>query len=221
MTRPTGRSVLAAPQLEFFECAHEYHLDHVRIPSVTQVLSFGKDLSRIPRYTALFGTLVHKACELDTLGELDEDSLVAQEIDGHWCDPWPRLRAWRSCRAWRANRGWTVLNVELPVWGEIDGMRFAGMIDVVWSDYSVADIKTGQPRPAEHGPQVAAYAEALRQRSGMRVPSRGCIYLGDGRSDHRAYDEPAHLETFKTRLRQWYDGFGGTTPGGGVEIAPW
>lgn len=195
-----------APQLslQFDEPSHTYTLDGAQLPSVTTVLSFGKDLSRIPRYTALFGTLCHKACELDTLGELDEDSLVAQDIDGHWLDPWPRLHAWRSCRKRRANEGRTVRDVERPVWGEIDGLRFAGMIDVVWSDFSLSDLKSGQPRPSEHGPQVAAYGEALRQRSGMQVPSRDCIYLGDGRSDCRRYNEEIHLDTFISALRRWY-----------------
>lgn len=206
--------------LTFDEPSHAYALDSVRIPSVTQVLSFGKDLSRIPRYTALFGTLVHSACELDTLGELDEDSLVAQGIDGHWCDPWPRLRAWQSHRNTRALRNNEIVHaVEQKVWGEIDGLRFAGTIDVIWYEWgrplvvTVADLKTGQPRPAEHGPQVAAYAVAYAQRKGCEVRARECIYLGDGRSERRAYDEPAHLETFRTKLKTWYDANGGDDDG--------
>lgn len=211
---------MAAPQLTlaFDPEAHEYHLAGECIPSVTQILGFGKDRSRIPRYTALFGTLVHKACELDSLGDLDEESLVAQEIDGRWCDPWPRLRAWRSHRAQRERHGWSIIYTEIAVWGEIDGLRYAGTVDVVWSDFAVKgeetrawvdDLKTGQPRPAEHGPQVQAYKHAYQQQYAHEVVSAGCIYLGDGRCERKPYDEPEHFEKFRDALHRYYEAMEG------------
>lgn len=58
------------------------------------------DFSRVPLHVlkaaARFGTAVHRACELDDLGELDEATLDAR-LAGH-------LHAWRSfCREHRVH----------------------------------------------------------------------------------------------------------------------
>lgn len=193
-------------ELLFDEPTHTYTIAGKKIPSVTQVLGWGRDTSRIPRWTGLFGTLVHKACELDSLGDLDESTLVAQEIDGRLCDPWPRLRAWRK----RTN-GARPDAVELPVWGEIDGLAYAGMIDVVWVNErggyaTIEDIKTGQKRPKEHGPQVAAYAVAYEQRTGRAVRDACCTYLAADETFERViYDAAGHDETFRVALHKFYE----------------
>jgi len=186
--------------LAFDEDAHAYTLDGVAIPSVTQILGWGSDTSRIPKYTGLRGRLVHKACELDNLSTLDESTLVAQEIDGRWVDPWPYLRAWREYA-----RGERPYAVEHAVWGEIDGMRYAGTIDVVWPTM-LDDIKTGKkPRPDEHGPQVQAYRHALEQSTHYEVMSAGCVYLReDGTHERVPYDEARHFNAFRTALARWY-----------------
>lgn len=196
-------------RLDFDEAEHAYTLGGVRIPSVTQVLSFGRDTSRIPRWTGLFGTLVHKACEYDSMGDLDESTLVAQEIDGRMCDPWPRLRAWR---AYRDRQRRKVTDVELRVWGEIDGLKYAGTIDVVWGADPVVldDLKTGQKRPGEHGPQVQAYSWAYMHRADKDVRSAGCVYLpAEGPAVREPYDSAAHFETFRVALNRFYEANGG------------
>lgn len=192
-------------QLEFFDEAHEYRLDGVKLPSVTEVLGFGKDRSRIPRYTALFGSLVHKACEYDSQDDLDPDSLVAQYIDGKWCDPWPRVLAWREYRTKQRRR---VTDCELRVWGDIDGLLYGATIDVVWGADPVVidDLKTGQKRPAEHGPQVQAYARAYMQRTDKDVKSTGCVYLpAQGAAEREPYDSFAYYDQFRVALHRWYD----------------
>ena len=204
---------MTAPALVFYgeddPGGRRYELDGVVIPSVTTILGWGIDKSRIPPWTGAFGHLVHKACELDSLGLLDESTLVAQEIDGRWCVPWPRLRAWR-----RYTKGDRPYAVERPVWCEIDGLRYAGTIDVVWCPgrdglFAIDDIKTGkQARPSEHGPQVQAYARAWEQRMGGQVKEAACVYLRDDGPKRVRYDEPKHLETFRAALGRWYEANG-------------
>lgn len=211
----------AGSELLFDDDAHEYQLREPvargafavrKLPSVTQILSFGKDTSRIPRWTGVFGTLVHKACEYDALGDLDESTLVAQEIDGRVCDPWPRLNAFR---AWRKRDAPEIVATEQKLWGEIDGLLYAGTADLVVrmqpGDFDrntllvLLDIKTGQERPKEHGPQVWAYSVAYEQRTGTGIDGRGCLYLRDDGAKVEPHDDPAHLETFRVALHRWWD----------------
>lgn len=192
--------------LAFDPEAHAYTLGGVRIPSVTQVLSFGQDLSRIPRWTAERGTAFHLATEYLDQEDLDWDSL----------DPLvrPHVEAYRK---WRANHFCRFVATELKVWGELDGLRFAGTIDRVVGgigvDYGdpdatveIVDLKSGSPRK-EHGAQLAAYAIAYAQRTSVRV--RGCrgVYCDkEGRFSERPYDGREYLETFRVKLHRYYEG---------------
>lgn len=189
--------------LAFDAEAHEYKLSGVRIPSVTQVLSFGQDLSRIPRWTAERGTAFHLATEYDDEGDLDEESVDALVR--------PHLEAYRK---WKAATKPQFFRSEFKVWGEIAGMRFAGTIDravyVSAMDVALVDLKSGSPRK-EHGAQLAAYEVAFaRQYGGLSV--RGCkgVYCDkEGRFSERLYDGREYLETFRRKLGEWYEENGG------------
>lgn len=82
--------------LVFSEEDHCYKLNNVVIPSVTQILKCCgiSDFSKVPidvlERARLFGTAVHKACELFDKGTLDERTL----------DPnlWPYLDGWVACK---------------------------------------------------------------------------------------------------------------------------
>lgn len=185
--------------LTFDESEHAYALDGVRIPSVTQILSFQQDLSRIPAWTSLRGTAFHLATEYDDAGDLDEssvDPLVRPHLDAY--------RKWKA--ATRPSFGGT----ELRVWGEIDGLKFAGTIDRVirfdfGRDVHLADLKSGQPRK-EHGAQLAAYAAAYTQQ--MYEEVRGCkgVYCTkDGTFSERPYDGREYLEMFREKLHRYYE----------------
>ena len=188
--------------LAFDADAHAYTLGGVRIPSVTQVLSFGQDLSRIPRWTAERGTAFHLATEYLDQDDLDWDSL----------DPLvrPHVEAYAK---WKQHAKPTFMLSEWKVWGEIDGLRFAGTVDRVICpnphEQEVIDLKSGQPRK-EHGAQLAAYSAALQQREGLMI--RGCkgVYcLKDGTFSEKPYDGREHLEVFRTKLAAWYAANGG------------
>ena len=186
--------------LTFDEANHAYALYGLRIPSVTQVLSFGQDLSRIPAWTAQRGTAFHLATEYDDAGDLDESSI----------DPLvkPHLDAYRK---WKAATKPQFLATEVRLWGEIDGLRFAGTIDRAYEAarcrVGILDLKSGQPRK-EHGAQLAAYGVAYQQRFACFDPTcelKGVYCLKDGTFAERPYDDPQHLETFRTALKRWWD----------------
>lgn len=183
--------------LQFDEETHTYTLAGRTVPSVTQILSFGEDLSRIPAWTAERGKAVHLAAQFDDEGDLDEESL----------DPIvrPYLDAYRR---WRVKCAPRFLGIELMVWGEHDGLQFCGTIDrvaLIEDRLAVLDLKTGSPRP-EHAAQVAAYAVAYTQQHDGQCPEhQGCIYLGrDGSYDVRTYDDGAGWEYFVDKLRAYY-----------------
>lgn len=193
-------ATVSAPQLSFFDDVgqHEYRLDGIKIPSVTSILSFGQDLSRIPAWTSQRGTALHLATEYDDVGDLDEDSVDPLVL--------PHLIAYRK---WKVSAAPVFVATEIRVWGEIEGMRYCGTIDRVvaamTSDTGVEilDVKSGAPRK-EHGAQVQAYAAAYRQRTGARVRSCAGLYVGkDETWELRQYYE-AHLEMFVQKLRAYY-----------------
>lgn len=190
--------------LAFDEAEHAYTLGDVKLPSVTQILSFGQDLSRIPRWTAERGTAFHLASEYDDAGDLDESSV----------DPLvkPHLDAYRK---WRARVMPEYIATELRVWGEIDGLRYAGCIDrVALRDLpavgrnprvAIIDLKTGAPRK-EHGAQLWAYKVAYQQHEDADVPSLIGLYLGkDATYQVKDYFEGGHFETFRAALHRWWD----------------
>lgn len=78
--------------LQFSEEQHAYTLNSVVVPSVTKILQIVgiSDFSKVPadilERARLFGTAVHKACELFDKGTLDERTLDT--------NLWPYLDAW-------------------------------------------------------------------------------------------------------------------------------
>ena len=190
--------------LEFDQAEHAYTLGGVRIPSVTQVLSFGQDLSRIPRWTAERGTAFHLATEY-----LDQDDLDWDSLDDLVR---PHVEAYRK---WKEYRRPHFSHTEHRVWGEIDGLKYAGTIDRVWLtrsdsdgiDYGcLIDLKSGAPRK-EHGAQLVAYSVALaREVPNLMIESwRGVYCLKDGTFSEKPYDGREHLEAFRVKLHQWYE----------------
>lgn len=190
-------TVAEQQQLTFEPEEHVYHLDGVRIPSVTQILSYGQDLSRIPAWTSQRGTALHLATEYDDIGDLDEDSV----------DPLvrPHLDAYRK---WKARETPRFVATEIRVWGEIYGLRYCGTIDRVLDTDSLSvevwDIKSGAPRK-DHGAQVQAYSMAYAQRHDRDVRSCAGLYLGkDGAYEVRRYDEQNYRDAFIEKLRAYY-----------------
>lgn len=96
--------------LSFNEELHEYRVDGISVPSVTQIVQAvtGKDLSKIPAKTLKAagerGTAIHSDVELGTL-ESEEAQWIEQQIDRAGCE------------------------FELQGCGEIDGFVYAGTTD--------------------------------------------------------------------------------------------
>lgn len=127
--------------------------------------------------TSAQGTRVHQACELLMLGEkvpattmltTKEKKCLASFIE--WFRIWqPQETQSEQVVAYILER-----KDQLPV-------KFAGTLDIlckindVWC---VIDIKTGRQNPKEHGLQITAYAEAVKQSTGINVEKCFALYLG-------------------------------------------
>lgn len=182
--------------LTFDEASHTYQFNGQVVPGVTSILSPLTDFSRVPpavlEAASQFGKAVHRACELDDLGELDEAAL----------DPAlkPYLQAWRKFSAEHQVQ-WDV--IEEPVYHNT--MRYAGTPDrfgLVNGVRTVVDIKsTAQLYPAV-GPQLAAYANALLEPFAIRMAVQ---LKADGTYVAKAYKDPTDWPMFASllTLRTW------------------
>lgn len=159
------------PDLTFEAAGHVYRYDGRIVPSVTQILEVVDECWRVPvdvlERAGRLGTAVHLACELDDLDDLDETSV----------DPViaPYLAAWRR---FRSETGFAPDLIEHRVHHR--SMGYAGTLDRVGTLFerrSLIDIKSGEEWPS-HGPQTAAYKEALATE-GEKVSDRYAVYLRD------------------------------------------
>ena len=138
--------------LEFSEKDHVYLLDGKVIPSCTQILQgvgliqFNGVSPDVLQRAAAFGTACHRACHLDDLGDLDEQSLD------------PNLKPYLD--AWRTFRGDLKFDsIEQPLWHPVYG--FAGTPDrfvVGYPQPTIYDIKTGTTVYPVTAIQLAGYA---------------------------------------------------------------
>jgi len=196
---------VAAPQLDFFPEDHRYVLDGQTVPSVTQILSFGQDLSRIPAWTAHRGTAFHLATEYWDASDLDMESI----------DPQVKPHFDAYVQWWSINLP-NYTHTEERVWAELDGMLYCGTIDRIMlhrrGHHVVLDLKSGAPR-AEHGLQLAAYKHAVMQRMGFKdVSCVGLYCTKDGKWLEKPYDQPHLLEGFRAKLRNYYEAMAVQTP---------
>ena len=180
---------MTADDLVLDEARHLYSLDGIHVPSVTQILAplSGMHLVNQSVLAAAcdFGRAVHKACELDDLGQLDEadlDPLLA-----------PYLAAWRAFSKDHSVR-WS--HIEARVYHA--QMGYAGTVDrygVVAGSDAVVDLKSGAALSATVGPQLAAYAKALPGTSAC-THRIGVLLKKDGRYQAKAYVEPTDWPVF-------------------------
>jgi hypothetical protein len=162
------------------------------------------DLSAIPRDVLerkrALGQAVHLACELDDLGELDEDGLDAELV--------PYLAAWRKFKA--ENRVRVIQNEQqlhhpsLMYAGTLDRL---GWLEAVAAENWLLDIKTSAEPHAAYGVQLSGY-KGLVEASGEPVADlrRGTVHLfGDGTFKLREYRDPNDDACFRALLsvHQW------------------
>jgi hypothetical protein len=148
-------------KIEFNEERHEYRVNGVIVPSVTQVLqSVGlPDFSGIPanikddvlEWKSGLGKSVHKATELDDLGVVDNYNLDPRTL--------PFLEAYRR---FKRESGFQGVLLEEKICNPT--YQYTGTLDrvgVINGKYSLIDFKTGITDPKVVGPQTAAYVEGV------------------------------------------------------------
>lgn len=139
--------------LTFDPVAHRYYWCGTPVPNVTRILDEVTDFSHVDRetlaYAQALGTAVHKACELDDLGDLVEDS-VAVAVG-------PYLAAYRKFKV-----------EQRPQWDAIEERVFhrlhqvAGTLDrrgTLFREKALVDLKSGIEHPAL-ALQTSAYLES-------------------------------------------------------------
>jgi hypothetical protein len=162
---------------DFDEEEHVYRVDGRIVPSVTQIIELagigqssatasGFEISEaVMEAAAERGTIVHRAIELDSRGELDDDSLDEETAS--------YVSAWRE---FVADTGFVAVASELRFYERPN--RYAGTIDLVGyigDEPTVIDIKTGSVglKPW-HQLQLAAYARPLETEE---WPNRIMLHL--------------------------------------------
>lgn len=183
----------------FDEAAHEYRLDGVRLPSVTQVLKpISPDFSMIPpavleRKRAI-GTAAHLACELDDLGELDEESL--DPILAGYLQAWRGFKQATDARVIRNEA--RLYHPRLMYAGTLD--RFLSIGGKPW----LIDLKTSADPAPSYGVQLAAYEELLVANEAEIVWGeirRASLHLReDGSHKLHEFKNPNDLACFRALL---------------------
>ncbi len=176
--------------LVFNEQLHTYHLDGVRLPSVTGILGIinepglnawrgrvgNEEADRVMHASADFGTRVHAACEkLATASHLDY--LGTFEPDVH-----PFAEAFNI---WLSGNVREVLGCETRVASAQHG--YAGSLDLcamlMDGSSAIIDIKTSKgnyPHP-KWGAQLAAYQVALLESAGIVTTRRLIVQMPSDR----------------------------------------
>jgi len=177
---------------------HIYRLGSDIIPSVTQILSAEGlvDYIGVPAESMesarLFGTAVHKACELWDKGILDDTVLSTPLI--------PYLAGWKKFVADFkpiVNQEW----IEKPICSYRH--QFGTTSDRVWSinnKLTVVEIKSTATMQKAVGIQLAGQTIAVEENLG-RVKQRWAVQLkGDGTYQLYTYDDRADKTVFVSAL---------------------
>lgn len=193
--------MIARPDFTFDEATHTYRVDGVELPSVSTILRPIVSFDGIPpdvlAAASARGVAVHKACELDDLGDLIEES-VDESIAGY-------LEAWRRFR--RELRA-KVFDTEQRRYHSV--LRYAGTRDVIvqidgklW----LIDRKTSAAYPW-HAIQLAGY-QLLAEDNGEAVDKVGTVLLSSdggyklipygGASDRRVFTSLVTLHTWRSQ----------------------
>lgn len=178
----------------FDEPSHTYQVNGKHVPSVTQVLSVLSDFSKVPwqvmERARERGQLVHEAGELLIRDELDWSS-IDSEIQAYLV----------GLRKFLKDTAITILSTEQVVCDP--SMGYAGTLDAIgyWRrGRALFDWKTSLALPSTVGPQLSAYAHALKVSTGEDIRRRYCVRLspGDYRIDKCA--DPVDWSTFVSCL---------------------
>lgn len=187
--------------LEFDAVDHRYFLDGEEVPSVSRIIAPLQDFSSVPAdalaMKAALGTAIHRAAELDDIGDLDEESLDDAVV--------PYLAAWR---AFRADTGAEFLAIESRLYHPI--LRYAGTLDRLATLHRrggslwLLDIKSSSAIDPWVGVQLAAY-RLLVEAAGRRVDSVGAVQLcPDGTYRLHTFGHPDDTRCFHGLLAVYH-----------------
>ncbi len=150
-------AIATSPVLTFDEPKHEYRVNGVVVPSVTQILEDVGivDFSHIPPATRAMamerGRLVHLATQLDDEGDLQEATLDPELL--------PYVQAWRNARrGLEMGESFTLIEWR----GHHAQFGYAGTLDRLYGSLLI-DIKTNDA-PDWTRIQLAAYAALVTDK---------------------------------------------------------
>lgn len=176
---------------------HEYRLDGRVVPSVTQLLTPIQDWSGIPKSVleakAILGTAVHRACELDEDGLLDEETLD-ERIE-------PYLRAFKKFKAEKRPK---LLANEKRLFHLTLG--YAGTLDRLYEIDGwpwIIDLKTAVAHNPWVGVQLAGYVglvEASELKPEKAIVRGGLNLRPDGTYRLHPCTDPTDWPTFVSLL---------------------
>ncbi len=144
------------PEFNFSPEKHEYTLDGIIIPSVTQVISPLSDYSRVNpdllERARLYGNAVHEMVRLWLANNLDEDSLDEQ-----------LKPALESLQAWYYNGQFASAIDEHGIICEVpkyhSALQYAGTPDIIIDSVAIIDVKTRQCNRTTDTLQLAGYEQ--------------------------------------------------------------
>ena len=185
--------------LTFSESNHEYRLDGIKLPSVTQVLQgaglsdFSKVNPELLERAKKFGSAAHLACQLFDENRLDMKSL----------DPAlePRLESWIL---FKRDFGITEFKeIEKQVYSI--KYQYAGCLDRLTMDDALIEIKTCTTIPKTTGLQLMGYQIAREEMSKIKIKRRLCVQLLDGTYKMEEYKEKSDRTVFLSclNLHNW------------------
>lgn len=172
--------------LTFYDAKHEYKLDDIKIPSVSEILRFGSRevYGTVDQYTsdhaAERGTLIHAACEeLDFHGTCDVDSEISPYVEAYadfkrkYSPKWVAIEETvYHTEHWYAGR--------LDRAGYLAGIRGLCLIDIK---------STSQIKKQTVQPQLTAYKEAWEHMGREPVEALFALHLKrDGKYSLRRFD---------------------------------
>lgn len=198
-------------EFTFDEASHVYRLAGVALPSVTGIIKpISPDFSQVPPHTLeakrRFGQDVHLGCELDDLGELDEENTEPRIMQ---C-----VRAWqkfkRDTEAVVHATEQKLYHPTLMFAGTLDGMLELTYGPKRERGLWLIDRKTGVEAHASYGVQTAGY-ECLSRAQPAAFPNsypmrRGTVHLfDDGRYRLHPCTNPNDEAAFRACLAifQW------------------
>jgi hypothetical protein len=158
-------------RIDFEKDRHEYRIDGIPVPSVTQVIKPLENFEGIPldvlEAARVFGQHVHEACALLVRDLLDWSSLDSALV--------PYLI---GAKRFLDESGITVIASEMRL--ACPRLRVAGSLDLIGvlsSSEAVLDFKVTAAVPYSVGPQTSAYERLYRNMFGGQPRKRYCVLL--------------------------------------------